>query len=423
VDQSTDPARGCPGDCARICYDLASAALSAGKLLILKTDSLGPPLLVIPYTTILAFAALYLPQPFLPLLAAEYGVEDTDAALLMAVTMVPLGIAPIAYGYFVERVTAKRLLTTAVGLLMASEFLLALAGSFWLLVVLRFVQGLILPAVITSLMTYSASVASSGRVRNALNIYIGTSILGGVSGRLLGGFLAEFVHWRAAFEVTAVLLAIAWGGLRKLSGDAQASTSPIGVSAISRALGNPVYRNAYLAIFFVFFVFASLLTYLPFRLKSLDPTIGESVISLMYLGYLIGVAIALNGVRIADCIGGELRVVFGGIGVLACGLLGIAGESLPVVFAFVFCLCGGFFLIHSSLTAFLAHVTPSGRGVVNGLYISSYYAGGAFGAWLPGYVYRAGGWSAYLTVLGVTLAIAAWWSRRLLAAHAAQAQR
>ena len=57
----------------------------------------------------------------------------------------------------------------------------------------------------------------------------------------------------------------------------------------------------------------------------------------------------------------ELRVVFGGIGVLACGLLGIAGESLPVVFAFVFCLCGGFFLIHSSLTAFLAHVTPSGR--------------------------------------------------------------
>ena len=311
-------------------------------------------------------------------------------------------------------------LTGAIGLLMLSELLLALAGSFWMLVVLRFVQGLILPAAITALMTYSASSATTGRVRNALNVYIGTSILGGVSGRLIGGFLAEFAHWRAAFALTAVLLAGAWIGLRGLRSDATPSTSVIGIAAISRALANPVYRYAYLGIFFVFFVFASLLNYLPFRLKALDPTIGEALISLMYLGYLIGVAIALNGVRIADRLGGELRVVLGGIGVLGVGIVGVASDSLPIVFGFVFGLCAGFFLIHSALTAFLNHVTPSGRGVVNGLYISSYYAGGALGAWLPGYVYRAGGWNAYLIVLGVMLACAGGWIYRLMRADAAR---
>ena len=376
--------------------------------------------MIIPFTTILAFAALYLPQPFLPLLAEQYGVEDTDAALLMAVTMVPLGIAPIAYGYFVERFTAKRLLKTAVGLLMASELLLAIAPSFWLLVVLRFVQGLILPAAITSLMTYSASMATSGRVRNALNVYIGTSILGGVSGRLVGGVLAEFVHWRAAFALTAVLLGVAWIGLRSLRSDAKPNASTIDVMAIAKAVRNPLYRYAYFGIFFVFFVFASLLTYLPFRLKALDPSIGETLISLMYLGYLIGVAIALNGVRIADWSGGELRVVLAGIGVLAIGIAGVAGESLPIVFAFVYCLCAGFFLIHSALTAFLNHVTHSGRGVVNGLYISSYYAGGTLGAWLPGYAYRTGGWSVYLGALGLVLVVAAWWIRRLMVVHERQ---
>ncbi len=382
-------------------------------MLINKNDFPGLPHLAIPFTTILAFATLYLPQPFLPLLAEEYGVADTDAALLMAVTLVPLGIAPIVYGYFVEQLTAKRLLTIAVGLLMVNEFLLAIAGSFWLLVVLRFVQGLILPAVYTSLMTYSASMAATGRVRNALNVYIGTSILGGVSGRLVGGVLAEFVHWRAAFAVTAALLAIAWIGLRGLRSDAKAGASAIGIKAIAATVRNPVNRNAYLGIFFVFFVFASLLTYMPFRLKVLEPTIGETLISMMYLGYLIGVAIALNGVRIADWAGGELRIVLSGIGVLVIGIVGVAGESLPIVYAFVFLLCGGFFLIHSALTAFLNHVTPSGRGVVNGLYISSFYAGGALGTWLLGFVYRSGGWYTYLATSLLVLALAAWWIVRL----------
>ena len=38
--------------------------------------------MIIPFTTILTFASLYLPQPILPLFAAEFGVADTDAALL-----------------------------------------------------------------------------------------------------------------------------------------------------------------------------------------------------------------------------------------------------------------------------------------------------------------------------------------------------
>jgi YNFM family putative membrane transporter len=292
---------------------------------------------------------------------------------------------------------------------MITEVLLAVAGSFWVLLLLRFIQGLVLPAVFTALMTYSASTAAAGRVRNAINVYIGTSIIGGVSGRLVGGFLSEYVHWRAAFALLAALLFVAWWRLATLRGDAQSEVGHMGVAAVRSTLAQPLYRNAYLGIFFIFFVFASLLNYLPFRLKALRPEIMESTISTVYLGYLIGVLIALNGVRIADSLGGELRGVFIGIGLLAFGVVGMSTDSVAGVFAFVFCLCAGFFTIHSLLSAYLNHVTSRHRGVVNGLYISSYYAGGALGGWLPGYIYRGAGWETYLGTLLAILALAAWW--------------
>jgi YNFM family putative membrane transporter len=369
--------------------------------------------MVIPFTTVLAFASLYLPQPILPLLAREFGVSQTDAALLTAVAMVPLGVAPIVYGFVVDQMSAKRLLRISVGLLMATELLLACATSFWMLLLLRFLQGLALPAVFTALMTYSAKSAAPERVRHALNVYIGTSIIGGVSGRLVGGFIAEFFHWRLAFVLIAALLACAWLGLAGLRADTRHAADQIGISSVRSTLADPVYRYAYLGIFFVFFVFASVLNYLPFRLTALRPDIMESTIALVYLGYLIGVAIALNGARIADRLGGELRGVHIGVALLGAGVVGMSTSSLAGIFTFVFCMCAGFFLSHSLLTAYLNHHTSGRKGIVNGLYIASYYAGGALGGWLPGYVYRGAGWQAFLASLLVMLGCAAWWIRRM----------
>jgi len=373
--------------------------------------------LTIVVTTVLAFASLYLPQPILPVLAQQFDVTQTDAALLTAVTMAPLGFAPILYGFLADRISARRLLRTAVGLLAVSELLLAFAGSYWMLLLLRFAQGIVLPAVFTSLVTYSANTASTGRVRHAVNLYIGASIIGGFSGRLLGGFITEYFHWRVAFALVGVLLVAAWLALRQLRSDTRADVAPIGLTAVREVLSLAVFRNAYLGIFVVFFVFASILNYLPFRLTALHPAISESTISLVYLGYLSGALIALNGVRIAGWIGGELRGIFIGVGLLAIGVFGMAMTPLASSFVSVFVMCTGFFLVHSLLTAFLNQVATSSKGVINGLYISFYYAGGALGGWLPGYLYRSAGWSYYLALLAGLLAVAALWLWRMSAAN------
>ena len=373
---------------------------------------ISPPFVVL-LTTILAYATLYMPQPILPLLAAEFGVTLTDAALLTAVTMVPLGFAPIFYGYLTEYVSTKRLLLVSVSLLAVSQALLATADVFWIMVGLRFAQGLLLPAIFTSLMTYSARTADVGRVRNAINFYISATIFGGFAGRFLGGVISDMFEWRWAFILTAGLLAAAWVLLNTLPDDTQPKVERIKFDAAQQILSRPLYRDAYLSIFLVFFVFASILNFIPFRLKALDPTISESALSLVYLGYLSGSLIAFNGARIADWLHGELRGISMGLALLMIGLGGTLVPNLATTFIFVFLMCAAFFLVHSFLAAFLNHHTTGSRGVVNGLYLSFYYSGGALGGWLPGYVYRSSGWEAYIAVLAGLLALAIWWLWRM----------
>ena len=375
----------------------------------MKTSSL----VVVLFTTVLAYSTFYMPQPMLPLIAQEFGVTATDAALLIAITMVPLGIAPIFYGYLTEYVSTKRLLLVTVGLLTISQFALGAASAYWNLVVLRFAQGLLLPAIFTSLMTYSAQSAKASRVRNAINVYVSATIFGGFSGRLLGGVLSDISSWRLPFLITSGLLLLSCVLLATLPSERKTESNKIDLGAARRILGQPFYRDAYLCIFLVFFVFASMLNYLPFRLKAIDPEISESMLSLLYLGYLSGSIIAFNGSRIADWFSGELRGVFAGLVLLGCGIFGTLIPNLLSTYLIAFAMCAAFFLAHSLLAAYINHHTRSSRGVVNGLYLSFYYSGGALGGWLPGFIYSAGGWNVYVVALLATLSLAIWWFWRM----------
>ena len=49
--------------------------------------------LVLLWTTFAAFAALYGPQPLLPVIQQHFGVDSQSASLLMTLAILPLGLA------------------------------------------------------------------------------------------------------------------------------------------------------------------------------------------------------------------------------------------------------------------------------------------------------------------------------------------
>jgi len=374
--------------------------------------------------TLLAFGSLYTPQPLLPELAASFGVQPASASLLISVTMLPLAVAPLLYGFLLEGVPVQRMIFWSGLGLAGCQWGLSVAVEWWQLVALRGIEGLCLPALFTALMTSISTGAPAGRIRQSIAWYIATSILGGFSGRALSGIIADSLGWRAAFGVWA--LGLVAGLLLQQRRGAGAGAAGHFVRPHPRIFGEVLadrpIRYAYASIFLVFLVFAGLLNALPFRLRDLAPDTGSGAIGLAYTGYLIGVVMALGGEPLSRRIGSEARVLALGI---VIWLLGLALFWLPerwTLYAGMLGFCAGMFLLHGRLSGHVNQRVQRYRGVVNGLYISCYYLGGSLGSWLVPLMHRELGWQPMLVVLATLVAAAAAALSRMLRAETATPQ-
>ena len=359
-------------------------------------------------TTFVAFCTLYTPQPILPLLANEFSISPGDAGLLMTATLLPLGIAPVVYGYFLQAIPAKLMLTVALVLLMLDQFAFYLATEFWHLIVLRSIQGFLLPAIFTALMTYCASMAQKGHIRKTMGWYIAATILGGFAGRIISGYFASTFEWQTVFVVLGIMLTIPIVMLRYASTDATISFDRLDSRTVSRVLGNDTFRYIYLVLFSLFFVFAGMLNVLPFRLQEIDASASPLLISSLYIGYLIGIPIAIFCERIIRLIGDDKKGLLFGLVMHTSGLIAYLVSDIILLYFVMFAFAAGFFFIHSTLSGLVNHLAIEHRGVVNGLYVSIYYISGALGSWLPASLYGWLGWDSLIIVFAAVLAVTAW---------------
>ena len=358
--------------------------------------------------TVISFSTLYIPQPMLPLLAERFGISAGEAGLLMTVAMLPLAFAPMAYGYILQAVPAKLMLIMALSLLALNQCCFYFASEFWHLVGLRLLQGLLLPAIFTALMTYCATMVPATMVQRAMGFYIGATILGGFSGRLAGGVFASSFDWRIAFVVMGLMQLLPLLLLLKVDADADINFSRLDPKSISRVLQNRIFRFMFLSLASVFFVFSGILNNIPFHLQDIHPATTPLAISMLYLGYLMGVPVSFASDSISKKLGDERKGLFLGLVIHTFGLvmlLFVAFEGLVVT---MFFLATGFFLIHALMSGLANHLASEHKGVVNGLYVSIYYFSGAMGSWLPGYLYEGLGWCGMIFVFLLILIFCGW---------------
>ena len=358
--------------------------------------------------TVISFSTLYIPQPMLPLLAESFGVSAGEAGLLMTVAMLPLAIAPSVYGYFLQAIPAKLMLTVALALLALDQVCFYFADEFWHLIVLRLLQGLLLPAIFTALMTYCASMVPAQLVRRAMGFYIGATILGGFSGRLMGGVFASSFDWRSAFVVMGLMQLIPLLLLTRVESDADINFARLDPKSISRILLNRNFRFMFLSLASVFFVFSGILNIVPFHLQNIDATATPFIISLLYLGYLVGAPVSFFSDSISKLLSDERKGLWLGLLIHGFGLVMLLFVAFKGLIVTMFFLAAGFFLIHALLSGLTNHLAQEHKGVVNGLYVSIYYFSGALGSWLPGYLFEGLGWNGMIIVFMLILGFCAW---------------
>lgn len=366
----------------------------------------GKNFVLIGCAVLLTFTTFYAPQPLLPLLAQQFQVSESAVALLVSVTMAPLSIAPIAYGFLLASVPARSMLIAAASALAITSLVLATGPGYDVFLIIRLIQGLILPAMMTGLMTYVAATAKADQVTTAMATYVAMTIAGGFLGRAFSGHVAEWLNWPTMFGILGGGLGLSAISLCWLPGDAQTRFGRVSLNVLPGLLRRPGLLRAYLTIFCAFFVFASLLNYLPFRVSELAGTADPARISLMYTGYMMGIVVALLARRLVRILASERRVVLAGLVIYLLATLCFLTPSILVLFVSMFVFCAGMFTVHSVLPGVVNQLAPDYRGVVNGLYLSAYYLGGTIGSFLPGLLLSLGGWSLFIAGLAAVLLVA-----------------
>jgi YNFM family putative membrane transporter len=365
------------------------------------------------FTTVVTFCLLYAAQPIQPLFQHEFQLSHFQAILFTTLMMAPLGVAPLFYGYLLESFSAKVMVRWALFLLGILEIFFSLAGNYVTLLAIRAVQGLMIPAILTSLMSYISYSSPKEKVQHAIAAYIAATILGGFLGRFLSGLCTDLFGWRFFFFFLGLLLLVNCYLLKSMVRDAKLNYARPKLGEIVSLLRSKDFFWLYASIFCLFFVFAALMNFLPFELKKINPAFGETGIGLLYLGYSMGIVVSLNTRRIIRLFGNESDAIGFGIVVFGVGTLFFLIENYVVMFITMFVFCAGLFTAHSLLSGFVNKLAQQNKAIANGLYISFYYTGGTLGSVLPGAIFQRFGWAAFLFQLFSMVCLALFLNRRL----------
>ena len=142
--------------------------------------------------------------PLFPLLRHEFGLNHLQLGEIASAFTIVLALGSLPLGMLADRYSRRMVISAGVMLWSAATFLSGLAGSFRSLLFARALVGVgeaaYTPAG-TALISATFSKQIRARVQGVFDVGM---FIGGATGIALGGILAEWVGWRAAFFVVGV---------------------------------------------------------------------------------------------------------------------------------------------------------------------------------------------------------------------------
>ncbi|MBI5923332.1 MAG: MFS transporter [Betaproteobacteria bacterium] len=352
-----------------------------------------------------AFTNIYLTQPVLPVLANEFGVDAAGASLTVSMTVLGIAMSNLLFGRLGDRYPLRPILLIGGVMVALAGIFAALTESFSLLVAARFTQGLFIPALTTCVAAYLANNVPLASLNVALGAYVSATVVGGLGGRLLGGFLHPPLHWRYAFVSAAVLLIVsALAAARWLPGVNARPHHSEGEVGYRALLSSWSVLRMYCVGFGAFWVFSTTFNFLPFHLSEPPISASTHLITFLYMAYLIGAVMGPLAGRLANRFGSGRTLVVGAL-LFEASLAGMMLPSIPLVVLALLGSCAGFFTIHAAAAGALNSRLTSSRARGNALYVLFYYVGGALGITAGGYAWRHGGWPAVLGLNALVLII------------------
>ena len=361
-------------------------------------------LYIVIYCIIIILSVMYATQPIQPLLAKQFNVSIIKASQFTAVIMLFLAISPIIYGYILEKTNVKKMLINSSIILFITNIFLGLATSYELFLFFRVIEALIVPAILTSLMSILANIDKEN-IKFNMSIYVASTVFGGLVGRIFSGFIATNLSYEFVFYSLSLAILVSIYFISKLSYEGEATISKPKITDVMEILKDKRFLIIYFLMFCVFFVFSGVLNILPFRVKEISSNVSEFQISLLYLGYGMGILISLNSSKIVKFFKNELNTILFGLIFFLFITIFLIQENIIFIFLLIFLFCVGMFTVHTVSTGLANSMKESQRSLTSGMYLSFYYLGGALGSFLPSIIYEKFGWNVVIYMFCIILLI------------------
>ncbi|MFG3658285.1 MFS transporter [Streptomyces sp. NPDC047706] len=361
------------------------------------------------------FALLYSTQALLPLISGDLGVTASAASWTVAAATGGLALFVIPMSALSERFGRRTVMTVSLAVAVAVALLVPFAGSLTTLVALRAVQGAALAGLPASATAYLAEEVRPRALVTAIGLFVAGNSVGGMSGRVITGWVAQEWGWRVAVGALGLLAVGCAVAFRLLLPEPRhfvaGSLRPrVLLGTVREHLGNPLLRRLYAIGALFMTVFGGVYTVIGYRLTEEPFGLPQGVVGSIFLVYLVGTVAASTAGRLVGRLGRRGALYLGG-GTTAVGLLLSSADSLALVLLGLVLITAGFFAGHAVASSAVSKTATHGRAQASALYQSAYYVGSSAGSTVGAMAFHAGGWGgtvgvgllAVLGVVGITL--------------------
>jgi MFS transporter, YNFM family, putative membrane transport protein len=359
------------------------------------------------------FITLYDMQPLLPVFSREFSVPAALGSLPLSVTTCALAIAMLFAGTLSESLGRKRVMVASLVLTSLLALLTSLTHTFPALVALRLLQGIALAGLPAVAMAYLSEEIAPASLSSAIGLYISGNAIGGMTGRIFTATMTEYVSWRAALGVIGVsCLILSLYFARALPPSANFTRRPFAARYLFSSLFKQLQDQGLLCLYGISFLvmgsFVTLYNYITFRLLAPPYYLSQSVVSWIFLVYLLGsFSSSMVGRQVERF--GRSRMLFLTMGTMGAGALVTLSQNVSVIIAGIALFTCGFFGAHTIASSWVGNRARTARAQAASLYLFCYYFGSSVSGTVGGLFWSSYGWEGVvlliLALLGVGLCL------------------
>lgn len=353
------------------------------------------------------FSELYVAQAVLPQLAAEFALTEAHASLAVSAATGGLALGVLPWAALADRIGRLPAMRISAAITAVCALLLPWMPGFGAFLVLRAISGLALAAIPALALAHLVTQVPASRASAIGGIYVAGTTLGGLSGRLVAGWVTAAVgDWRSGVLAVGVLVAGSALAFVALLPAAREERVRRGGGRLRAAVTNGRAWIYYVQGFCLMGSFVAVYNLLGFRLLGDDYGLPEAAVSSMFVVYLAGTLGSAVAGPVSERLGRGVVLPAAGAGMLL-GLGVMSARPLVAVVAGLIVFTFAFFVAHGLAATLPGRIVVEARSQASAFYSLCYYVGSSFVGWLAGVVYSESGWDAAALLLAALIGVAA----------------